>query len=237
VRSSSLWDVASGKPIGAPFTAHTDHVKSVAFSPDGKTLASAGWESSIILWDVNLVDWQALACRKANRNLTLDEWQRYLGEDEPYRITCPSLPVEQDALQSWHQQAQDYLNGGDSSRAARIYTQAVQSVAASTDAFPNNNVCWWGSLDGFAQIVMPACERAVALAPDNPQVRDSRGLARALLGNYPEAIEDFKAFVEWSKGIEGAYEKYGIKRESWIQALEAGQNPFDAHTLEELQNE
>ena len=39
--------------------------------------------------------------------------------------------------------------------------------------------------------VMPACERAIALDPENPFAHESRGLAQALLGNTPAAIEDF----------------------------------------------
>ncbi len=35
-----LWDVETHQPIGQPLTGHTDSVISVAFSPDGKTLAS-----------------------------------------------------------------------------------------------------------------------------------------------------------------------------------------------------
>ena len=33
---------------------HTDHVTSVSFSPDGKTLASASFDNTIILWNFNL---------------------------------------------------------------------------------------------------------------------------------------------------------------------------------------
>jgi WD40 repeat protein len=47
-----LWDVASRKPIGEPFSGHMDWVTSVAFSPDGKTLASGSWDHTIHLWDV-----------------------------------------------------------------------------------------------------------------------------------------------------------------------------------------
>ena len=35
-------------------TAHRQAVWSIAFSPDGKTLASAGSDGAIILWNVNL---------------------------------------------------------------------------------------------------------------------------------------------------------------------------------------
>jgi hypothetical protein len=81
-------------------------------------------------------------------------------------------------------------------------------------------------------------ERAVALAPDDTkkQSSDGRGLARALTGNYTGAIEDFMAYIEWSK-TNNLYEEYGRKREKWINALEAGKNPFDAKTLEALRQE
>ena len=53
---------------------------SVAFSLDGKTLASGDFNKSIILWDVSLESWQARACRIANRSLTREEWEQFLGD-------------------------------------------------------------------------------------------------------------------------------------------------------------
>jgi hypothetical protein len=44
-----------------------------------------------------------------------------------------------------------------------------------------------------AQDVIFACEQAVALAPHNGQIRDSRGAARVLTRDLKEAIEDFEA--------------------------------------------
>ena len=69
--------------------------RSVAFSPDGKTLA-AGYGGDggggVVLWDVDLESWQRLAGRIANRNFTRDEWRQYFP-DEPYRPTFPDLPI------------------------------------------------------------------------------------------------------------------------------------------------
>jgi WD40 repeat protein len=45
-----LWDVATGKEVRR-FAGPRDNIKSVAFSPDGKTLAAASRDGRIVLWE------------------------------------------------------------------------------------------------------------------------------------------------------------------------------------------
>jgi WD40 repeat protein/tetratricopeptide (TPR) repeat protein len=98
-----------------------------------------------------------------------------------------------------------------------------------------NNLCWFGSLYGFAARVQAVGDRAVQLFP-HPYTRDSRGLARALNGDLQGAIEDFRAFVEWQQP--GARDQPEIeRRRQWIAVLQAGENPFSEEVLAELRRE
>jgi tetratricopeptide (TPR) repeat protein len=117
--------------------------------------------------------------------------------------------------------------------AKRLDPNVVPTVQ---DAGVLNNVCWWGSLYMHAPRVTDACERSVELTPADGNHIDSRGLNRALLGRYSEAIADFREAVEWF--VENKQDEAIItKRRNWILALRRNQDPFTPAVLEELKHE
>lgn len=79
---------------------HDGEVRSLAFSADGKHLVSGGSDNVIKIWDLtyplNSAPTQAIAdmiCQKVRHNLSLDEWQKFIGDEIPYERTCPNLPI------------------------------------------------------------------------------------------------------------------------------------------------
>jgi tetratricopeptide (TPR) repeat protein len=130
---------------------------------------------------------------------------------------------------------------GKVQEALAAYAEARKLDPAAITAEVLNNLCWNGSLAGHADQMMASCDEAVSLEPEDGGIRDSRGLARALIGNRQGAIEDFKFLIEWAKKNEGSdpdeRKREVQERERWIADIEAGRNPLDATTLEALRKE
>jgi hypothetical protein len=112
--------------------------------------------------------------------------------------------------------------------------EANQLVLTPFISDPNflNGLCWYGALQGYAPRILEYCDQAVDLAPGDQNIRDSRGVARALTGNPAGAIEDFQFFVANDDRVESTRQ-----RQQWITDLKAGRNPFTPELLEELMGE
>ncbi|NEQ50930.1 MAG: pentapeptide repeat-containing protein [Leptolyngbya sp. SIO3F4] len=94
-----------------------------------------------------------------------------------------------------------------------------------------NTLCWFGSLHGDASEVLYACENAVRSDPDNVEFKESRGLARCLIGDIEGALADFQTSLDADSVLSDSER---ARREYWINMLQAGQNPITLEELEEL---
>jgi tetratricopeptide (TPR) repeat protein len=137
-----------------------------------------------------------------------------------------------------------YARQNKTKEALADFNWAVKLEPNSASA--QNALCWNGSLLGQAAQVIAACDKAIAAAqPQEKDVfRDSRGVARALLGYRQGAIEDLQAFVQWSQSDLAKTDSYASDlqartalRQRWIQALQKNHNPFTAVVLRELLTE
>jgi len=84
-------DLASRQRVGPMLEGHQGAVSSLAFSPTGDRLLSGGHDGMVYLWPMELKQWMELACDRAGRNMTQEEWTTYFG-DEPYQRTCHEYP-------------------------------------------------------------------------------------------------------------------------------------------------
>lgn len=236
-QSIILWDVATGQPFGTPLAGHQFPLYNLIFSPDGRWMASTD-AYQVILWDMGVDGWREAACRRTRLNFTLAEWERFLP-GQPYRPVCPESTA---SLPDFVTRAEALALDGDSAQAETAFQTAVDWVMQTGDNRYAALVCYLGALDGFAVVVLPACDYAVQLAPDLGVPYQRRGIARAQTGDYAGATADFRITLDWLKRLDesypeslrGAYDVLSPDILKWIAELEAGRSPFDADTLAAL---
>jgi tetratricopeptide (TPR) repeat protein len=83
--------------------------------------------------------------------------------------------------------------------AVRSFSDAARLDEKAITADNWNDFCWFGALLEHPSDVMYACDRAVELSPNDWQILDSRGLARAVAGDRQRAIADLTIVVARNK--------------------------------------
>jgi WD40 repeat protein len=86
--SVKLWFTASLQQVGATFAGEEGAQATAAFTPSGDELLVAGDQGHGIVWPTSPTAWGKHACKVAGRNLTREEWSRFVTG---YRYTrvCP----------------------------------------------------------------------------------------------------------------------------------------------------
>ena len=128
-QSVRLWDIESEKTTPIVLTRQSGEYWSLAYSPDGQYLVAGGTSETTKIWDLthplNSLTTSAIAdkvCGKVLRNLTLDEWHKFIGEDIPYQRTCENLPVHPSLFET----AEKLAKEGNKEKAMTLLERAIE---------------------------------------------------------------------------------------------------------------
>jgi len=75
-------------------------VWSVTFSRDGQTLAAGCDDRTVRLWLTQAELLAEKVCTRVRRNMSPQEWEKFVGKDIQYENTCPSLPAGKKSAQT-----------------------------------------------------------------------------------------------------------------------------------------
>lgn len=96
----SLWHLGLRRMLGPAVQLHAERVWRLAFADEGRVLYSLGDEDGqVVALELDPARWKTRACRTVRRNLSHAEWVQFFG-DEPYRLSCPGMPVHPGLLDS-----------------------------------------------------------------------------------------------------------------------------------------
>jgi WD40 repeat protein len=243
--TTKLWDASTGENL---LTLSTPLIREkaiaqfqgrlvprhVTFNPNNRvlTVLRGGIVQQYLLDAKELLEF---AATHVTRSLTERERVIYLGET----ITTEG-PISNITLEGLLARAEKLMKRQEYKGVLEVYQEAERlyfEIPYGAELW--NSLCWEGTLWGEASSVMSACERAVALAPEDGNARDSRGLARALTGDIAGAINDFKYYILWARGSNG-FGNVAVsvpRREAWIKDLERGLNPITADVLQAERDE
>ena len=93
--TARVWNLQTNQEVARII--HSDHVSDVGFSPDGRYLLTTS-DGMAELWPLDPDDLINAACYRLNRNLMVQEWQRFMGAN-PYQRTCENLDYPEDYKQ------------------------------------------------------------------------------------------------------------------------------------------
>lgn len=210
--TARVWDVDTQAEITR--ITRDGAIEGVRFSPDGASLLTrSGYVAEV--WFFESDDLIRAACSRLNRNLTLQEWQQFIGDSKTYEQTC-SLPANISRLAE--------TQGSTINRNSRPLTKLAVPYFNTLD----NDASIFGG--GWRQVNLTAHAMLAdyLLQGKLSEFAESRGYSEVesvymrVLVDYGDTV-DFDAHTETLReiGIESYFSKT-LSREDVLMSLERG---------------
>ncbi len=84
--TAKLWTTATEQQLGATFQTDPSQWGAAQFTSDGEHLVVVYADGTGYVWPTSVSAWTAHACAVAGRNLTQEEWQRYVPHRSFQRV-------------------------------------------------------------------------------------------------------------------------------------------------------
>jgi tetratricopeptide (TPR) repeat protein len=166
----------------------------------------------------------------------------YYERDEPEDMAAAladlayALALKADYVDAYFLRGLVHIRAGKGEQWVADFTQVLKLKPDENSAV--SGLCWGYVLAQKPEEALPHCDEAIKHDQSGAS-NDSRAIAYAQLGRYPEAIADFRIYLAALNQPDSSlnYQRYrGPLVEQWITQLEAGQNPFDAALLARLRH-
>jgi WD40 repeat protein len=208
-----IFELSSGVPL-ADLKWHGAGLRSMALTPDGMRLLTAAEDGSACVWELFPERGDIGSAKAAApRCLTPTERKRY--------HLSPTPPAWCARLKKW-----PYNRGGAASatvlfdRGDREEAEIIIAAVSAIDpgvrkrfdaacAESQNGRAWSLLMSGAAVQGLAYAEAAAALAPDNPNVLDTRGQIYAALCRWDEAIVDLERAIAGGVAIASSHAARG----------------------------
>ena len=91
-----LWLTEKLEELPVIIRDNESYIWTLSFTNDNNYLVTGGNQGEVRVWPTNAKKMAKEMCGKINRNMTEEEWKRYVGSEIEFRNTCKSLLLEKE---------------------------------------------------------------------------------------------------------------------------------------------